>query len=616
MRFPLMAAVVSLSLGLPVYADTQTLILDPLVVTATRTPESEDRTLASVSVIDREEIERRQFRSVPDALRGLPGVSISGSGGAGQPASIFLRGTNAGHVLVLIDGVKVGSATLGNAPLQDLPIAQIERIEVVRGPRSSLYGSEAIGGVIQIFTRRGGGDLRPRFSVGAGSFDTASIAGGISGGGERGWFDLGANMEQTDGINACDGRAFPFAGCGVDEPDRDGYRNLGVSARAGYEFSDRAAVDFSLLTSENRTDFDGSIFSGNLSRSDQQVFGVEGTLRPLDPWTLILSAGRSQDSYRAFYADAFVPERFVDSFETERDSFGIQNDLALIPDQLFTLGLDYQVDRISGTVDYRDDSRSNTGVYGQYLGSIGANELAASLRYDDYQQFGGQTTGNLAWGYLFDRGIRVSLSYGTAFKAPTFNDLYYPGFGNPNLSPEESASVELGLTGTLPLGRWELSLYETDIDDLITFDAVTLAPANIASARIRGFEASGIVRIQEWDLGASLTLLDPENRSDGPNQGNLLPRRPEQMLQLDLDRQFERWSAGLSLYLAGRSFDDLANNERLDGYTLLGLRAEYALTPAVRIQGRLENALDEDYQTAYLFNQPGRAFYLTLRYEP
>ena len=616
MRFPLLAAAVSLPLCLPVHADTQTLTLDPLVVTATRTPEIEDQILASVSVIDREEIERRQFRSVPDALRGLPGISTSGSGGAGQPASLFLRGTNAGHILVLIDGVKVGSATLGTAPLQDLPIAQVERIEVVRGPRSSLYGSEAIGGVIQIFTRRGGGDLRPRFGVGAGSFDTASVAGGLSGGGERGWFDLGANLEYTDGINACDGRAFPFAGCGVDESDRDGYRNLGVSARAGYEFSDRAKVDVSLLTSDNRTDFDGSIFSGNLSRSEQQVLGVEGTLRPLKAWTLILSAGRSRDSYRAFYADAFVPERFVDSFETERDSFGIQNDLALIPDQLFTVGLDYQVDRISGTVDYTDDSRSNTGVYGQYLGSIGANELAASLRYDDSRQFGGQTTGNAAWGYLFEQGIRVSLSYGTAFKAPTFNDLYYPGFGNPDLSPEESASVELGLTGTLPLGRWELSLYETDIDDLITFDAVTFAPANIASARIRGFEASGMLQVQEWNLGASLTLLDPENRSDGSNQGNLLPRRPEQMLQLDLDRQFERWSAGLSIYVAGRSFDDLANNERLDGYTLLGLRAEYALTPSVRIQGRLENALDEDYQTAYLFNQPGRAFYLTLRYEP
>jgi vitamin B12 transporter len=616
MRFPVIAAAASLPLVFSVQAASAPVTLEPLVVTATRTPESEDQTLASVSVIDREEIERRQFRSVPDALRGLPGVSVAGSGGPGQPTSIFLRGTNAGHVLVLIDGVKVGSATLGTAPLQNLPIDQIDRIEVVRGPRSSLYGSEAIGGVIQIFTRRGGGPLRPRFSVGAGSFDTASVSGGVSGGGEHGWFDVGGNFEQTDGIDACAGRAFPFAGCGVDEPDRDGHRNLGVSARAGYEFSDKAKLDISLLSSDNRTDFDGSIFSGNQSRAEQQVLGAEGTFRPLEPWTLTLSAGRSWDKYRAFYEDDFVPERFVDSFDTERDTFGIQNDLALLEGQLFTVGVDHQVDRISGTVDYTDDSRRNTGVYGQYLGSIGANEIAASVRYDDYDQFGGQTTGNVAWGYLFDQGIRVSLSYGTAFKAPTFNDLYYPGFGNPDLSPEESDSVELGLLGELPMGRWELSVYQTDIDELIAFDAATFAPGNIASARIRGLEASGMFEVMEWDLAASLTLLDPKNRSDGPNQGNLLPRRPEQMLQIDLDRQFERWSAGMSVYVAGRSFDDLANGERLDGYTLLGLRAEYALTPSVRVQGRLENALDEDYQTAFLFNQPGRAFYLTLRYEP
>jgi vitamin B12 transporter len=616
MRFSLMAAALSLPLGLSVQAAPPAVTLEPLVVTATRTPETEDRTLASVSVIDRVEIERRQFRSVPDALRGLPGVSVAGSGGPGQPASIFLRGTNAGHVLVLIDGVKVGSATLGTAPLQNLPIDQIERIEVVRGPRSSLYGSEAIGGVIQIFTRRGGGPLRPRLSAGAGSFGTASLAGGVSGGGERGWFDVGGNFEQSDGIDACAGRAFPFAGCGVDEPDPDGHRNLGVAARAGYAFSEKAKVDLSLLTSDNRTDFDGSVFSGNVSRAEQQVLGVEGTLRPLEPWTLILSAGRSRDKYRAFYEDAFVPEQFVDSFETERDSFGLQNDLALIPGQVFTLGLDHRIDRVSGTVDYVDDSLRNTGVYGQYLGSLGANEIAASVRHDDYDQFGGQTTGNLAWGYLFDQGVRASLSYGTAFKAPTFNDLYYPGFGNPDLSPEESDSLELGLRGELPAGHWELSLYQTDIDELIAFDAVTFAPANIASARIRGFEASGMLDLMGWDLAANLTLLDPENRSDGPNQGNLLPRRPEQMLQIDLDREFERWSAGLSVYVAGRSFDDLANRERLDGYTLVGLRAEYAFSPSVRLQGRLENALDEDYETAFLFNQPGRAFYLTLRYEP
>jgi vitamin B12 transporter len=166
------------------------------------------------------------------------------------------------------------------------------------------------------------------------------------------------------------------------------------------------------------------------------------------------------------------------------------------------------------------------------------------------------------------------------------------------------------------MGRWELSLYQTDIDDLIAFDAFTFAAANIASARIRGFEASGTVQVEDWTLGASLTLLDPENRSNGPDEGKRLPRRPEQMLQIDIDRQFERWSAGVSLYAAARSFDDLANRERLDAYALVGLRADYAFTPALRVQARLENALDADYETAFLYNQPGRAVYVTLRYEP
>ncbi len=623
MKHPLLLALLAAPLASSLFAEEQPMVLEPLVVTATRTPEPLDRTLASVTLIDRAEIERRQARSVPDLLRGVPGISIARNGGAGQTASVFLRGTNSDHVTILIDGIKVGSATTGTTPLEGLPIAQIDRVEVVRGPRSSLYGSEAIGGVIQIFTRRGGGPLSPRLSLGGGSYRTGSVSAGLSGGGEQGWFNLGASLERTDGINACNGRPIPFAGCGVIEPDRDGYRNLGVSLRAGYALGDWAEFDAHLLRSENRVDFDGSILAGNLARAEQQVLGATARLQPLTPWTLTLTAGRSWDKYRAFFEDssAGIEDLFLDRFDTERDTLSLLNSLELGPEHLLTLGIDYQDERVDGTVRYLEDSRDNLGVFGEYQGGFGASDLKLSLRQDDNQQFGTHTTGNAAAGYAFHPNLRVSLSYGTAFKAPTFNELYFPDFGNPSLDPEQSRSLELGLAGTLPTGsqnpiRWGLSLYSTEIDDLIAFDATTLSAANIASARIRGIEATGATRIREWDLQASLTLLDPENRSDGANQGKLLPRRPEQTFQLDLDRQWQRWSTGATLFVAGRSFDDLANRDRLDGYGLLDLRAEYAWTPSLRLQARLENAFDEDYETAFLYNQPGRALYLTLRYEP
>jgi vitamin B12 transporter len=585
--------------------------LDPVVVTATRTPEPAAQTLASVTVIDRAEIERRQARSVPDLLRGLAGVSVSASGGPGQPASVFLRGTDADQVLILIDGVKVGAATLGSIQLENLPIAQIERVEVVRGPRSSLYGSEAIGGVIQIFTRKGGGALAPRVSVGAGAYGTATGSLGLSGGGDQGWFNLGGSLEQTDGFNACNGRPDPFAGCGVFEPDGDGYQNRSVSARGGYALHERAEIDVHLLRTDNAVDFDGGPFSGNSARSAQQVLGASARLKPFDPWTLTLAAGRYWDEYRAYYQGAFL-----DRFDTDRDTLSLQSDLALTQSQLLSLGIDHQEDRVDGTIDYAEDSRDNTGVFGQYQGRWGGLDAKLSLRQDDNEQFGTQGTGSAALGYALPAGVRVTASYGTAFKAPTFNDLYFPFFGNPDLDPEQSRSAELELAGNLSEGLWSLSLYQTDIDDLIAFDPFTFQVANIDESRIRGLEAATRWGLGDWTLGGSLTLLDAVNRSGGPNDGNLLPRRAQQSVNLDLDRRLGPWLLGARLDWVGRRFDDLANSVRLDPYTLVSLRAEFALSDSLRLQGRIDNLLDEDYETAAFYNQPGRGFYLTVRYEP
>jgi vitamin B12 transporter len=589
--------------------------VEPVVVTATRTAETADETLVPVSVVTREEIERTQARSTVDLLRGLPGVVLSNSGGPGRVTDLYLRGTNANQVLFLVDGIKVGSATTGQTEFQNLPVDQIERIEVVRGPRSSLYGSEAAGGVVQVFTRRGGGPLRPFLSTTAGRYQTAGIAGGIRGGGQHGRFSISGNVDQSEGFDACRGRGLPyFDGCGTDEPDRDGYSNRGVSAAAGYDFGERASADLSFLRAESRVDFDGAY--QNQADNVQQVAGARILLRPLGFWDLELSAGRSWDEQQNAKDSVFMSQ-----FDTRRDTLGLQNDFAIGADQLLTIGVDYLRDKVTGSVDYSVSSRDNTGVYGEYQGRFGPAAIKASLRHDDNEQFGGHGTGDLVLGYEVLPSLRVTAAYGTAFTAPTFNDLYYPGDaffagGNPDLKPEQTRSGELGLAGRLARLDWSLNLFEIHVDDLITLVPPTYLAENLDRARIRGLETVLFGRVLDTDVSASLTLLDPRNDSPGPNDGKLLPHRPQQTFRLDLDRSFGRVGVGGTLFAAGRRFDDPANAVRLAGYTLLDLRASFAFTDALSIQARLENVFNEEYETVAYYNQPGRGIYVTLRYEP
>jgi vitamin B12 transporter len=585
----------------------ETTEIDPVVVTATRTARTLDDSLASVTVIERADIERLQAKSVPDLLRGVQGVQVSNSGGAGKVTDLYLRGTAADHVLVLIDGVKIGSATAGTTAWQDLPIDQIERIEVVRGPRSSLYGSEAIGGVIQIFTRKGGGPLRPTLSLGGGSDRSADASAGLSGGGGQGWWHLGAGYKDTQGFNACDGTPLG-AGCFTFEPDHDGYHNLSGSARGGYRFGDRGEVDLFWLGTKARSLFDGSFV--NDTKTSQQVLGTKARFRPLGPWDLSLSLGQARDA-----SDNRLDGAFTNRFDTVRDTASLQNDLTLGRGTVFTLGVDWQNDRIESTEDYAEDARDNLGLFGQAQAKLGGHDLSASLRQDDNQQFGTHATGSAAWGYTLAGGVRLLASYGTAFKAPTFNDLYYPLFGNPDLAPEQSRSGELGVSGDVQGLRWSLNAYDTQVDDLIVFGP-SFIPENVDQARIRGLEMGLAGRVAEWDLNANLALLDPVNLSDGPDDGNLLPRRAEQSARLDLDRRIGTWGVGLSLIGVGRRFDDAANTQHMDPYLTLDLRAEYAFAKAWRVQGRLENLFDADYETAAYYNQPGRGFYLTVGYEP
>ncbi len=572
----LTAALLACTISAHAADQNDAIALNPVVVTATRTPVTVEDSLSSISVLTRADIERLQPMSVSDLLAGLPGVSFASTGGLGQPTSLFLRGTNSSHTLVLIDGVRIGSVGNGLAAFEQLPVEQIERVEIVRGPRSSLYGADAIGGVIQIFTRHGSrdGGLKPSFSLTAGSEKLLRGQAGLSGGSEQGWYNLSVGKQVTRGINACRvGAGQVFAGCFTDEPDRDGYRNQNLVLNGGYRWDNGAQITASWLRSLGEVHFDGSF--QNRSRTVQQTAGSAFSINPLQAWMSTLSVGQNLDRY-----DNYKNEAFTGYIYSRRNQASWQNDITLADNQLLTLGVDWQHEHIDSDTGFLANRRRDTGTFAQYQGTFGQHEVALSARRDDNNQYGDHNTGALAWGYHFDGGLKLTASYGSAFHAPTFNDLYFPfGSGNPDLAPEKSRSAELGLSQQTNRWSWALNAYQTRIDQLISLDN-NFYPRNISQARIRGVEGQLGVDLGGWQLHGYLTWLQPRNEDGGPNDANVLPRRPEQTARLDLDRRLGH------------------------------------VAPAWQVEARLANAFDRHYETVWYFNQSGRSVFLTLRYSP
>jgi len=586
--------------------------LEPIVVTATRTAQTVDESLSSVTIIDREEIERLQPMQFTDLLRGRAGVDSSDNGSFGKTTSIYLRGSNSGHALLLVDGVRMGSATLGSAAWQFLPVSEIERIEIVRGPRTSVYGSDAVGGVIQVFTRKGQAGP-PRFKAYSriGSFKTREVGAGLSGGNAQTRYALSASHYQTDGINVLDR---------IGDDDRDGYRNTALSGQISHQFDNGLEVFGNLLRAQGRTNYDGFV-----NRSDFVQQALQGGLRGhlSDRWHSQITLSQSRDE-----SDNYGDNDFFSRFDTRRDMADWRHDIELGERTRLTAGIDWQRDHVSSRNPKLDrDRRDNTGVYTMLQTGLAGHDLTGSLRHDDNQQFGGHTTGQLAWGHDLTDTLRGRASWGTAFKAPSFNDLYWPyqSFGawgsyqgNPNLKPEKSRSAELGLRYQVGGLYLDMAAFETRINNLIaTAGAPDSRPENINKARIRGLELEAGLTLDNWLLRAAVTALEPENRKTG----NSLPRRAKQTARLDIDRQLGAFSLGTTVTARSYSYNDIANNEWISGYALMDLRASYQVNRQWQLAASINNLFDRDYETTRAwggipYNQPGRAYYLTLRYQP
>jgi len=591
---------------------------DAVIVTASRGAESLDNTLWSTTVITRADIQARQANSLQELLGDLAGINIVNNGGLGKVSSVLMRGAASDHTLLLIDGVRVASATAGTAPIELIPLEQIDRIEVVRGPRSTLYGTDAIGGVIQIFTRRPPQDgFNFGGSVTGGSRDTQKIAADLQARGEHAWINIGAEYFDTDGFNSCSRAALAaFAACFADEPDRDGYRNSSGSVSLGYRFNDDWTTELRSLAANGRTEFDGF---QNSSDFDERVISLSLSGKLGNLWRTQLLLGQDTDNQKNFSSG--IP---LSTFDTKRYTAGVQLDGTLSPVFRLIAGADYQRDEVNSNTAFARDSRDSKGVFAELHGDLGKWSMLAGTRYEDNEQFGSRVTGNVGAGRKLGDRYRLTATWGTAFHAPTFNDLYYPPFpgdpfptSNPNLKPEVSKSFELGLDGaerlalgthTVPL-HWSLHAFQTDIDQLIALDP-NFTPININEARIRGAELQADWRNDVWRIGGQYSRLDPINRNDG----DLLPRRAKQSASVDVRRLWPSLSIGAAARYEGRRFDDTANTIPLGGYVTMDLTAEQTIGQAFTVQARVANLFDRDYSTAAYYLQDGRNYSVTLRY--
>lgn len=577
----------------------------PVVVSANRMPQTVDETLAAVTVITSEDLELTQPRSVVEALRGVPGISIARNGGLGKVSSVFLRGSESDQVLVLVDGLRVGSSSTGAFAWQDLPISQVERIEIVRGPRSSLYGSEAVGGVIQIFTKRGEGPPALEASVGVGNHQ--SREGSLAVSGSRNGFNarLGVHGLDTQGENSCRIEAgTQFGGCFTSEPDEDGYRNLGGQLALGYQVSPGNRIELNGLYTETENEFDGSF--QNKSEGQQNQVGVAIDLLPLDIWSTRLTAGRSEDKI-----DSTLNDVFASRYQTRKDSVSWLNNLSLNDAMLFSLGADYLNEELESSDNFSVTSRETLGGFGQMIWSLERLRIELTGRHDNVEGQPSQWTGSAAAGLQLTDTTRLHTSIGNAYKTPSFNELYFPGFGNPNLEPEKSRSTELGVHHQQGNWRATATAYQSWVEQLIAFDSVTFAPVNIDQARIKGFEATVEYRSESWLGGADFDWLRAYNET-GVNAGNELPRRPDRKFRVHLTRIMEKWSLGGDILFVARTWDNLANTREIGAWQRVDLHAAYALVPGVDLKARVENLFDTEYETAAFYNEPGLTYWVSL----
>ncbi len=572
--------------------------LGTTIVTATRMPTLADELVSEVKVIDRATIDASTARTLPELLARAAGVQVTSTGGRGKTSSVFIRGAENRHTILLVDGVRIGSATAGTPTWETIPVDMIERIEVLKGPGSALYGSDGVGGVVQIFTRQGREGFHPRAALTVGSEQHWTASAGVEAGSGALRYSLGFQRLRERGFDS----TTPDVPFGNHNPDIDPFRQDAVNASVRYAFNPDWNLEAGAVYSDGISWYDDG--PGANARTALRGLAAHAAVvgKVMNGWQTDLRVSQGNDTANIIEAN------FPGAFRTDQRQWTWQNTIAS-PIGSVLAGLERREQKIDATTEYTVSSRTiNAGFLG-LNGSTGPHSWQLNARRDRNSQFGTADTWFAGYGFRIAQAWRVHASRGTSFVAPSFNQLYFPKFGNPDLQPERGTNTDVGVTWSAVGHEVKLVRFDNRIRGFMTN---TTLPVNIPHARIDGWTLGYEGRVDAWALRANLESIDPRNEANG----NQLPRRAKQQASVGADYRVAAWALGGSLLHVGQRYDDAANTKALAAYTTLDVYADWQVAPAWNLQAKVNNVTDRDYQTALGYNQPRRGFYLTLRWQP
>ena len=616
-----------------VFADNELKTSD-VFVTATRTPISKNNVIADVTTISSEDIERAGSSSLPELLQRQPGIEISNLGGPGKVSTIGIRGTSSTHSIVLVDGIRLSAATTGFSAIEHIPLSQIEKIEIVRGPASSLYGQDAIGGVIQIFTKKGVDGFKPYVDIGYGSYNTSNFKSGVRAGNNQTTYAINFAAMNSDGFSAFVPN--PANAANSINLDKDGYKNYSLSSSLSHKINQDYEIDLQYFLSKGKNQFDNRFanfspsFHGNYRNEiklETYAMNIKGQINKA--WQSSIKLSQSTDKYLdlqklnnfTFEDDA----NLKDLYKTTQDQLSWQNNVAL-PRGSITLLYDFLKQRIKTTDVYEKTQRTNHGVMVGYSLIEDKHNFQSNFRKDFNSAYDDAVTGNIGYAYSINSNWTVSSSYGTAFVSPSFNFLYSLAdsfaLGNPNLKPEKSKNIEGSIRYKDDSGSMSLTMFQNKIDDFIIYTAPAEAGSrtstqNLNKAEIQGLTISGDQFFGHFQMKGSLTSQSAKNE----DTDKYLPRRASLIGNINLNYYIGNWNIGVEETFSGKRFDDKENIVNLSGYALTNIVTDYKINDKLKLNLRLNNVLDKDYSLAaegrsgFKYQTPGRSLFANLRYD-